>query len=226
MLEFYGIYVDSLLMLGMVFYFLFWIMVDVFVVSGVGIVIVSLCCEVGVGQDFYVLICDLNLLILFNIVGCYFVCEVVIIVQMVCELFDMLWIKLEVICDDDMLCFDVVVLIEVVCILFDDGFQVFFYCIEDLLVCGWLLDVGCQVLMFWGVFIGLGWGLNNLYGLCSLCVYFCDVFLVVDVGIGLFSYVVQVMELGYDVVFLNIVVVKVGDLVGMVCVMVLVIEVG
>lgn len=46
---------------------------------------------------------ELNVVFLFNMVGCYFVCEVVIIVYMVCELFDIKWIKFEVIGYVDML---------------------------------------------------------------------------------------------------------------------------
>lgn len=53
--------------------------------------------------------------------------------------------------------------------------------------CDKLFDVGCEVLMFWGVLIGMGFGLNNVYGLCFLWFYYFDVFLVVDVGFGVLS---------------------------------------
>lgn len=63
------------------------------------------------------------------------------------------------------------------------------YCIEDFVI-GWcLFDVGCEVLMLWGVLIGIGKGVVNLYGLCVLCEWLLDVLLIVDVGFGVLLYV-------------------------------------
>lgn len=213
---FYGMLLLFLFMLGIVQYLLLVIFVDVFVCSKVSVVMVLLCREVSinkVGQDFWQFVQLLNVKILFNIVGCYSVKEVVIMVYMVWEVFNISWIKFEVIGEEDMLQLDIFGLVDVVCILIEDGFQVFFYIIEDLVVVDKLVSFGCEVLMFWGVFIGFGMGFNNVFGLCVLCVYFLEIFFVIDVGLGLLSQVVQVMEFGMDVILLNIVVVKVGNFV-------------
>ena len=46
-----------------------------------------------------------------------------------------------------------------------EGFQVFPYCTDDLVTCQRLLDVGCEVLMPWGVPIGSGQDLINPFAL-------------------------------------------------------------
>jgi thiazole synthase len=127
------------------------------------------------------------------------------------EVFDTDWIKLEVIGEDDTLQPDVIALVEAARILADDGFKVFPYTTEDLVVAGRLLDAGCEVLMPWGAPIGSGRGLNNPYGLRSMRQHFADVPLVVDAGIGLPSHAAQAMELGYDGILLNTAVAKAGD---------------
>src|SRR3984893_19010984 len=100
------------------------------------------------------------------------------------ELFDTKWIKLEVIGDADTLQPDVFGLIEAARILSQDGFEVFPYTTEDLVVAGRLLDAGCRVLMPWGAPIGSGLGLNNLFGLKALRTSYPDIPLVIDAGIG------------------------------------------
>ena len=80
---------------------------------------------------------------------------------------DRSWIKLEVIGDDDLLQPDVFGLVEAAGILARDGFKVFPYTTEDLVVAEKLLGAGCEVLMPWGAPIGSGRGLNNVFGLAS-----------------------------------------------------------
>ena len=213
--DFYGTHIDSPLMLGTAQYPSPVIMAEAFRASDAGIATVSLRREGGAGQDFFNLINSLSVRILPNTAGCHSVREAVTTAQMARELFGTPWIKLEVIRDDDTLCPDVVALIEAARILSDDGFQVFPYCIEDLSVCGRLLDAGCQVLMPWGAPIGSGRGLNNPYGLRSVRAHFPDVTLVVDAGIGLPSHAAAAMELGFDAVLINTAVAKAGDLVTM-----------
>lgn len=79
--------------------------------------------------------------------------------------------------------------------------------------------------MFFGVLIGFGFGICNLVNLCII-VEQVEVFVVVDVGVGMVSDVVVVMEFGVDVVFMNIVIVGVVDFVCMVWVMKFFVEVG
>jgi thiazole synthase len=87
--------------------------------------------------------------------------------------------------------------------LIEDGFIVFPYCTEDLLVCQRLVALGCSILMPWGAPIGSGQGLLNPYALSLLRNRLPDTTLILDAGIGKPSHAVQAMELGFDGVLLN-----------------------
>ncbi|SFN42252.1 thiazole-phosphate synthase [Roseovarius lutimaris] len=211
---FYETEVNSRLMLGTAQYPSPAILAQAFKRSGAGIATVSVRREAGgerAGQDFWDLIADLGVKLLPNTAGCHSVREAVTTAQMARELFDTPWIKLEVIGHADTLQPDPFGLVEAARILTDDGFQVFPYCTEDLVLCDRLIKAGCRVLMPWGAPIGTGLGLNNVYGLRSLRAHFPDVPLVVDAGLGLPSQAAQAMELGYDAVLLNTAVAKAGD---------------
>lgn len=211
---FYGTTIQSPMMLGTAQYPSPAILADAFRRSGAGIATVSVRREAGgdrAGQDFWQLIKDLDVKVLPNTAGCHSVREAVTTAQMARELFDTPWIKLEVIGHADTLQPDPFGLVEAAKILTDDGFQVFPYCTEDLVLCDRLLDAGCEVLMPWGAPIGTGLGLNNIYGLRSLRAHFPDVPLVIDAGLGLPSQAAQAMEMGFDAVLLNTAVAKAGD---------------
>ena len=94
-------------------------------------------------------------------------------------------------------------LVEAAQILTEEGFEVFPYTTEDMVVAERLLEAGCEVLMPWGSPIGSGLGLNNEHGLRMLRAHFPDVPLVVDAGIGLPSQAAHAMELGYDAILLD-----------------------
>ncbi len=212
--EFYGKEIASRLMLGTAQYPSPAVLADAFRRSGAGIATVSLRREAGgerAGQDFWSLIRDLGVEVLPNTAGCYSVREAVTTAQMARELFETNWIKLEVIGHADTLQPDPFGLVEAARILADDGFDVFPYCTEDLVLCEKLIEAGCRVLMPWGAPIGTGLGLNNLYGLRSVRAHFPEVPLVVDAGLGLPSQAAQAMEIGYDAVLLNTAVAKAGD---------------
>jgi thiazole synthase len=102
-------------------------------------------------------------------------------------------------------------LVEAARILCEDGFQVFPYTTEDLVVADRLLHAGCEVLMPWGAPIGSGLGLNNVFGLRAMRAHFPDVPLVIDAGLGLPSQAAAAMEMGFDAVLLNTAVAKAGD---------------
>ena len=102
-------------------------------------------------------------------------------------------------------------LVEAATRLIDDGFAVFPYCTEDLILCERLIEAGCKVLMPWGAPIGTGLGLNNVYGLRCLRARFPNMPLIIDAGLGLPSQAAQAMELGYDAVLLNTTVAMAGD---------------
>jgi thiazole synthase len=214
MASFYGFEPKSRLFLGTAQYPSPAILAEAVKASGVEIVTVSLRREAGeggAGQAFWSLIRDLGVRVLPNTAGCHGVKEAVTTAQMAREVFGTNWIKLEVIGEDDTLQPDVVGLIEAARILTQDGFEVFPYTTEDLVVGGRLLDAGCEVLMPWGAPIGSGRGLNNVYGLRSMRAHFPGIPLVVDAGIGLPSHAAQAMELGYDAILLNTAVAKAGD---------------
>ena len=211
---FYEKDVKSRLMLGTAQYPSPAILADAFCRSGAGIATVTVRREAGgdkAGQDFWALVKDLGVVILPNTASCYSVREAVTTAHMARELFDTPWIKLEVIGHSDTLQPDPFSLLEAARILSEDGFKVFPYCTEDLVLCHKLLEAGCKVLMPWGAPIGTGLGLNNLYGLKSLRAHFPDIPMVIDAGLGLPSQAAHAIEIGYDAVLLNTAVAKAGD---------------
>lgn len=214
MAAFYGVELESRLMLGTARYPSPAVLADAVRSSGAEVVTVSLRRESGgerAGQAFWSLIASLGVRVLPNTAGCRTVKEAVTTAQMAREVFGTPWIKLEVIGDDDTLQPDVFGLVEAARILSADGFEVFPYTTEDLVVADRLLDAGCRVLMPWGAPIGSGRGLNNVFALRALRARFPDVPLVVDAGIGLPSHAAHAIELGYDAVLVNTAVAEARD---------------
>ena len=211
---FYGRQIASRLLLGTAQYPSPAVLAEAFRRSGAGVATVSVRREAGggqAGQDFWALIRALGVALLPNTAGCYSAREAVTTARMARELFDTPWIKLEVIGHADTLQPDPFGLVEAARALAEDGFEVFPYCTEDLVLCERLVEAGCRVLMPWGAPIGTGLGLNNVYGLRALRAHFPDIPLVVDAGLGLPSQAAQAMELGYDAVLLNTAVARAGD---------------
>ena len=163
------------------------------------------------GNSFWNIIKDLKIDILPNTAGCHSIKEAVTTAHMAKEIFNTDWIKLEVIGNTDTLQPDIFSLVEAARILINEGFKVFPYTTEDLIVAERLLSVGCKVLMPWGAPIGSGLGLTNLYGLKTLRAYFPNEILIIDAGIGSPSHATHAMELGYDAVLLNTAVAKAGN---------------
>ncbi|OAN84921.1 thiazole synthase [Sulfitobacter geojensis] len=214
MRHFYGTQLTNGFMLGTAQYPSPAILADAFTRSGASVATVSLRRESGqdrAGQDFWKLIKDLGVHVLPNTAGCHSVKEAVTTAHMAREVFDTKWIKLEVIGEEDTLQPDVFGLVDAARILTEDGFQVFPYTTEDLVVADKLLHAGCEVLMPWGAPIGSGLGLNNIFGLRAMRAHFPDVPLVIDAGLGLPSQAAAAMELGFDAVLLNTAVAKAGD---------------
>ncbi|SFH74425.1 thiazole synthase [Albimonas pacifica] len=213
-MEVYGTAVASRLMLGTAQYPSPQVLAEAFRRSGAGIATVSVRRESGgekAGAAFWELARGLGVAILPNTAGCHSVKEAVTTAHMARELFDTPWIKLEVIGHADTLQPDPFGLVEAARILVEDGFQVFPYTTEDVVLADRLLSAGCEVLMPWGAPIGTGLGLTNVYGLRTLRAQFPDVPMVVDAGLGLPSQAAQAMEMGFDAVLLNTAVAKAGD---------------
>lgn len=228
-LVFYGERMKSRLLLGTSQYPSPAILAESVRASGAEIVTVSLRRESGggrAGQDFWTLIQSLGVRVLPNTAGCHTVDEAITTAQMAREVFETDWIKLEVIGEEDTLQPDVFGLVEAARELARDGFKVFPYTTEDLVVAEKLLEAGCRVLMPWGAPIGSGRGLNNPYGLRAMRAHFPDVPLVVDAGLGVPSHAAAAMEMGYDAILLNTAVAKAGDPVKMAKGFALAIEAG
>jgi len=226
MKPFYGTHLPNPLMLGTAQYPSPAILEQAFRDSGAGVATVSLRRESGAGQTFWQMIRELGVLILPNTAGCHTVKEAVTTAHMAREVFDTRWIKLELIGHTDSLQPDVFQLVEAARILTGDGFQVFPYTTDDLIVAERLLAAGCEILMPWGAPIGSGRGLNNEYALRAMRAEFPDVPLVIDAGIGLPSHAARAMELGYDAVLLNTAVARAGDPAAMARAMMLAIKAG
>lgn len=214
MVTFYNTDVASRFMLGTSLYPSPAIMSEAIRASGAQIITVSLRRESGLqreGQDFWAIIKSLGAKILPNTAGCHTAREAITTALMAREIFDTPWIKLEVIGEADTLQPDVFGLVEAAGELTSQGFQVFPYTTDDLVVAERLLEAGCEVLMPWGAPIGSARGLNNRFALSAMRAHFPNIPLVIDAGLGKPSHAAEAMELGYDAVLLNTAVAKAGD---------------
>ncbi|MDX1780822.1 MAG: thiazole synthase [Thalassovita sp.] len=212
---FYGTELKSRLMLGTAQYPSPAVLRDAIAASGTQVITVSLRREGPEGGAFREILTESGCRILPNTAGCHSAQEAVTTAQMARELFNTSWIKLEVIGHADTLQPDPFALLEAARILCADGFEVFPYTTEDLILGEKLIEAGCKVLMPWGAPIGSGQGLSNPEGLRRMRAHFPDTPLVVDAGIGAPSQAAQAMEMGFDAVLLNTAVAKADDPVAM-----------
>lgn len=186
--------------------------------SGTGVVTVSLRREGAQGESgggFWSLIRELGVRVLPNTAGCHSVKEAVTTAKMAREVFRTDWVKLEVIGHHDTLQPDVFALVEAARILTAEGFAVFPYTTDDLVVGERLLEAGCRVLMPWCAPIGSAKGPVDIDALRAYRAHFPDTPLIVDAGLGRPSHAAAVMELGYDGILLNTAVAKAGNPVAM-----------
>lgn len=223
---FYGVNLPGRLMLGTAQYPSPTVLRNAIAASGAGVVTVSLRREGREGAAFREILKDSGCRILPNTAGCYSVREAVTTAEMAREVFGTDWIKLEVIGHADTLQPDPFGLVEAARILCAEGFQVFPYTTEDLILGERLVEAGCRVLMPWASPIGSGQGLRNPEGLRAMRAYFPDVTLVVDAGIGAPSQAAAAMEMGFDAVLLNTAVAKALDPVAMARAFALAVEAG
>lgn len=224
----YGVRLNSCLFLGTAQYPSPSVLVKAIRASGTEVVTVSLRRETadGSGAGFFDILRQTGCRILPNTAGCHTTQEAVTTARMAREIFATDWIKLEVIGHSDNLQPDVFALVEAARILCADGFKVFPYTTDDLVVGEKLIEAGCEVLMPWGAPIGSGQGLRNPDALRAMRAHFPDVPLIVDAGIGRPSDAAQAMEMGMNAVLLNTAVAKAGDPVAMARAMTQAIEAG
>ena len=202
----YGKTLTSRLLIGTAMYSSPKIMQQAIKASGAEIITVSLrrqAPEQQGGTTIWDFIKQLGCDLLPNTAGCHSVKEAVTLAQMSREIFETNWIKLEVIGDEYNLQPDPFGTLEATEQLIKLGFNVFPYCIDDLVLCQRLRDVGCEVLMPWGSPIGTGRGLINPYALQTIRERLPEITLIVDAGLGKPSHAAQAMEIGYDGVLLN-----------------------
>ncbi|KAA3518775.1 thiazole synthase [Agrobacterium vitis] len=214
MLTLYGTDLSSRLLLGTARYPSPAILAEAVRRSKTEIVTVSLRRETAGGKAggaFFDIIRELGVRVLPNTAGCHSVKEAVLTAKMAREVFRTNWVKLELIGHQDTLQPDVFQLVEAARILTDDGFEVFPYTTEDLVVGEHLLSAGCKVLMPWCAPIGSAMGPQNIPGLRAMRAEFSDIPLIVDAGIGRPSHAATVMELGFDAVLLNTAVAAAAD---------------
>ena len=181
-------------------------MEDAIKISGAQIVTVSLRRQAaGESGDnpFWDIIKSFGIEVLPNTAGSHSAKEAITTAQMAREVFGTNWVKLEVIGDQYNLQPDPFETVKAAEVLIKEGFEVFPYTTDDLVVAKRLADVGCKIIMPWGSMIGSGKGLMNPDNLTAIRKQFPDLQLVVDAGIGKPSHAVQAMELGYDGVLLN-----------------------
>lgn len=174
--------------------------------SGADVITVSLrreSAQQNSGQRFWDYLKAGRARILPNTAGCQSVKEAVLTAHMAREIFDTNWIKLEVIGNDDTLQPNPFATVEAARILCSEGFEVFPYTTDDLIVAEKLRDVGCRIIMPWGAPIGSGQGLRNIEALRTLRRRLPELTLIVDAGIGAPSHAAQALEMGYDAVLLN-----------------------
>jgi len=157
----------------------------------------------GGGNNFWDIIKELNIHVLPNTAGCHSAKEAITTAEMAREVFNTNWVKLEVIGDQYNLQPDPFETVKAAEILIKEGFEVFPYTTDDLVVAKRLADVGCKILMPWGSPIGSGQGLMNPSNLKAIRKQFPELKLIVDAGIGKPSDAVEAMQLGYDGILLN-----------------------
>lgn len=210
-LTIYGKTFDSRMMIGTALYPSPKIMLESIRASEAQIITLSLrrqSPESKGGEDFWQQVKSLNKTLLPNTAGCHSVKEAVNLAKMSREIFETNWIKLELIGDEYNLQPDPITLLQATEILLNDGFEVLPYCIDDLVICQRLVDLGCQVVMPWASPIGTGKGLLNPYALTTIRERLPNTTLIIDAGLGLPSHATQAMELGYDGILLNSAVAK------------------
>jgi thiazole synthase len=227
-LHIYGVELESRFFIGTARYPSPAVLEQAIAASGAQVATVGLKRQLAAGgtPNDLKLIRDSGVRVLPNTAGCYTAREAINIAKMARELYETNWIKLEVLGDEYTLQPDPYETLAAAKELAKDGFEVFPYCTDDLIVCRRLLDAGCQILMPWGSCIGSGQGLINPTALRTLRARLPGVPLVVDAGIGSPKDAVQAMELGFDAVLLNTAVAQADDPVTMARAFKLAVEAG
>ncbi len=150
-----------------------------------------------VDGSIYDLLDRLSFTLLPNTAGCYTVAEAVKTARLCREAFSTNRIKLEVIGDERTLLPDPVATLEAARSLVADGFEVWAYTTDDLVVAERLAQEGCVAVMPLGSPIGSGLGIRNPHAIALICER-VGVPVLLDAGVGTASDAALAMELGCD----------------------------
>src|ERR1700724_2079015 len=157
---------------------------------------------------------DAGVVLLPNTAGCHTARDAVLTAKLAREAFATVWVKLEVIGDEDTLLPDAPELLRAAEQLVDEGFIVLPYTTDDPVLARRLVDVGCVAVMPLGAPIGSGMGIRNPYNI-ALIREAVDVPVVLDAGIGTASDAALAMELGCDGVLVASAIARAQDPVAM-----------
>jgi thiazole synthase len=139
----------------------------------------------------------LGLDLLPNTAGCFSAAEAVRMAELAREAFDTDRIKLEVIGDERTLLPDPVATLEAADALNSQGFEVWAYTNDDLVVAERLEQSGCAAVMPLGAPIGSGLGIRNPHAIALICERL-EAPVLLDAGVGTASDAALAMELGCD----------------------------
>ena len=140
---------------------------------------------------------ELGIRVLPNTAGCYSADEAIKTAHLSREAFGTMWLKLEVIADEQTLLPDPVELLRAARLLSDEGFMILAYAPDDPVICRRLEDVGCAAVMPLGSPIGSGLGILNRHSIAMIAESL-SVPVILDAGLGTASDAALAMELGCD----------------------------
>jgi thiazole synthase len=158
---------------------------------------------------------DPNMIILPNTAGCFDAEHAIRTARLAREALGTDLIKLEVIGDKVTLFPDNEQTLEAAKILVKEGFQVFPYFSDDLIMAKKLLDIGCPCVMPLAAPIGSGLGVQNPANLKIMREQLPDAVIIVDAGVGTASDAAIAMELGADAILMNTAIAEAQDAVKM-----------
>jgi thiazole synthase len=151
----------------------------------------------SVKGSIYDLLARLNFSLLPNTAGCFSAGEAVKVAELAREAFASNAVKLEVIGDDETLLPDTTETLAAAEQLVRQGFEVWAYTSDDLIVAQRLEQIGCVAVMPLGSPIGSGLGIRNPHAI-SLIAERLSVPVLLDAGVGTASDAALAMELGCD----------------------------
>ena len=166
-----------------------------------------------------------RLTVLPNTAGCYTAEDAIRTCHLAEELGMSKWVKLEVLGDEKTLFPDVEETVRAAKVLVKEGFTVFPYTSDDLIIARKLQEAGCAAIMPLAAPIGSGLGIRNPHNI-RLILEAATVPGIVDAGVGTASDATIAMELGCDGVLMNTAIAGAKDPVRMALAMKKAIEAG